>query len=301
MANDKPAEIIRKKMIELLEKNVVPWRKSWIGNNMTPLSMSSNKPYRGVNRFLLSPIFKPYASPYWGTYKAISGHGGQVRKGEKSSPIVFWNFFEVIDEKTGVKKKIPTLKYFSVFNAEQCEGLPEKFGIPKELVKITDFQRIESCENIIRGYKDAPMIFPGCARAAYNIGMDTIEMIPKESFDSENEYYKTLFHEMIHSTGAEKRLDRELSGNMGSDIYSKEELIAEMGSTFLMAEAGIEDTSTMENSAAYIASWLRVLKEPKNINLVVTAASAAERASEYILGKLEEVTEPEESEATAAV
>lgn len=295
------AKVVTQKMIALLEAGTIPWRKTWVGCSTPATSMSTGKPYKGINRLLLSPAFSKYSSPFWGTYNCVGEHGGQVRKGEKSTLVVFWRFIDAIDKTTGLKKKIPILRYFNVFNAEQCDNLPDKFHPIRALNPMTTFEKIESCQRVITEYAGCPKIEHGGPRASYNPVSDTIRMPHGESFISKEDYYRALFHEMIHSTGHESRLDRDLTGGMESVSYSKEELIADLGAGFLMAETGIQCDAVDANIAAYLAGWLRVLKEPKNRNLIITAASAADKAVDHIRGRTEEKTPEDSVDADALV
>ena len=272
-------EIVTDRIIDLLEKGVVPWHKPWAGGrNSAPANLVSKKPYRGLNVWLLGSM--GYSSPYWVSYKQATEMGGQVRKGEKSTMVVYWKMFETIDKVTKEKKTIPMLRYYNVFNVTQCDGLkyPEI-----EDIKVNDFNPIDEAEKIVTSMTNAPKIVHNEQRAWYRRDTDLVNMPIKESFDKEEEYYNTLFHELTHATGHESRLGRlqdSVSG-FGSTSYAKEELIAEMGASYLCAVAGIVDR-TIDNSAAYIANWLTKLRNDKK--LVVSAAGKAHAACDYILG-----------------
>jgi antirestriction protein ArdC len=273
-------QIVTDQIISQLEAGTVPWRKPWKAENGgNPANFISRKPYRGVNWFMLT--FSPYASPYWLTFKQAQSLGGCVRKGEKGTPIVFWNWVDSKTEKRadGTPKKVPFLKYFTVFNVEQCDGL----DIPTWSAPSAEFNPIEEAEKIVAGMPKAPRISHGGARAFYRPSDDSVTMPPRESFDTEGNYYSVLFHELTHATGHESRLNRkgvvELAA-FGDETYAKEELIAEMGAAFLCAESGIENT--IDTSAAYIAAWLKALKN--DAKLVVQAAAQAQKAADFILG-----------------
>ena len=187
----------------------------------------------------------------------------------------------------GTPKTFPLLKYYTVFNATQIEGI-EFPAVPSRTG--TDFNPIATAEAVVAGFK-GPTIEHGYNRACYSSSTDVLKMPSPGSFDSPEHYYATLFHELGHATGHASRMNRKLGNAFGSEDYSKEELIAEMTSAFLSAHCGI-DNSTTEQSAAYLASWVKALKgDPK---LVVTAASAAQRAANLILG-----AHPFEEEANA--
>ncbi|KON83483.1 antirestriction protein [Sporosarcina globispora] len=266
-------EIITERVIEQLAKGVIPWRKPWI--NGGAVSWKTQKPYRGINTFLLE------AGEY-ATFKQIKEAGGKVKKGEKSHIVVFWNWLEKENEERGEIEKIPYLRYYRVFEINsQVEGLESK---RKEIV--FDHDPIEKAEEIYKGYINGPdyTFYPG--RAVYYPTLDKINCPPLKDFLKAEEYYSTLFHEMVHSTGHKRRLARPgvVTDNVafGDEVYSKEELVAEMGAAMLCGIAGI-DNSTIENSASYIHSWIRNLKDDSR--MVVQAAALAQKAADTILGK----------------
>ena len=182
----------------------------------------------------------------------------------------------------------PMLRYSRVYNLGQCEFSPEQLAklVPAETKN--PFTALQACENIVMSYKDCPEVKFGGNRAYYIPLFDKIQMPNKEDFETPENYYSTLFHEMAHSTGSQKRLKRFRatdSNIFGSETYSKEELVAEMTASFLCAEAEIEN-KTLDNSAAYIKGWLQAIKNSDK-NFVLSAASKAQYAAEYILGKRE--------------
>lgn len=272
-------QIVTNRIIELLEAGVVPWHKPWAAGAEEPINLVSKKAYRGVNVWLLASA--GFGSPYWVSYKQAQELGGQVRKGESSTLVVFWKQLKGKDKATGEDKVIPVLRYYRVFNVEQCDGLTYPMPEPRN----ADFNPLAECTRIVEGYKLGPIIEHKSQRACYSRQSDVVNMPVPESFDSSAEYYSTLFHELTHSTGHESRLGRlqnSVSG-FGSTSYAKEELIAEMGAAFLSAVAGI-GMRVMDNSATYIQSWLMHLKNDKK--LVVGAAAAAQKSSELILGRI---------------
>jgi len=272
-------EIVTDRIIDLLEQGVVPWHKPWAGgSNQIPSNLVSKKAYRGVNVWLLSCA--GYSSPYWVSYKQATELGGQVRKGEKSTLVVYWKMFENIDKATGEKKTIPMLRYYNVFNVSQCDGI--KTPESDEIVKI-DFDPIDEAEKIVNNMQKKPRITHNDQRAYYDRSNDYVNMPNKETFDKVESYYSVLFHELTHATGHEDRLGRLQKdvSRFGDSSYAKEELVAEMGASFLCATSGIIER-TLDNSAAYIASWLKALKNDKK--LVVSAAGKAHAACDYILG-----------------
>lgn len=284
-------EVINHRIMDLLEKGTVPWKKPWNGEGNMPMNLVSKKEYRGVNVFMLSCM--PYGSPYWMTFKQIREKGGYVRQGEKATPVIFWKWLERndSDDATGNKnRKIPMLRYYNVFNLEQTEGIP----IPDTEVTNNPFNPIEKAEQIISSMPLKPDIYHGGNKASYSLSQDTIHLPTQHSFLLPEEYYCTGFHELIHSTGHSCRIGRKSilePTYFGSHEYSKEELVAEMGAAFLCGYSGIEQ-KTIENSASYIQGWLKVLKNDKT--MLVHAAAQAQKAADYILnrkGGEEEVTD----------
>lgn len=287
-------QVITDRILTLLEKGTIPWRQPWsqgagLGDNQ---NLMSQHQYRGVNALLTAA--QGYLDPYWLTYKQAQDLGGSIKHGEKGTPIAYFQF-GVEEKDDGSEKKWAMAKYSTVFNVAQCDIL----GLDKILEKQRarrraeriEFKPLEKCEDILSGYKTAPKIDHAEQRAYYRPSTDRINMPVKESFESVEKYYAVLFHELTHSTGSESRLMRQgvMAKNFfGSHEYSKEELIAEMGAAFLCSHAGI-DSATLDNSAAYIQSWLRRLKDdPK---LLMSAASAAQKASDYILNKKPKIEE----------
>src|SRR5467141_1902824 len=268
-------EIVTSRILAELERGEIPWRKPW--RTLPPANLISKKPYRGINVFLLA--LAGYGSQYWLTFRQAQALGGNVRKGEHGTKIIFWKFdryeTETADGDTE-ERKGAFLRYYTVFNLEQTEGLKALLALPPAFP-------IESAEEIVKGMPNPPA-FEQDAQAAYLPSRDTVTMPSRTAFDSQAEYYSTLFHELTHSTGHAKRLAREgfdTPQMFGSESYSREELIAEMGSAMLCGIAGIEQ-ATISNSAAYLQSWIRRLKADSR--LVVSAASAAQKAADFIRG-----------------
>jgi antirestriction protein ArdC len=277
-------EVVNQRILELLERGTVPWRKTWNAGSSMPKNICSKKEYRGVNVFMLACM--PYNSPYWMTYKQCQDKGGLVRKGEKSTPVIFWKWLDKTEEgasTTGTPSngKIPMLRFYNVFNQEQTEGI----DAPQANEIVNTFTPIESAEQIIVNMPCKPLIQHMGNKAIYNVRTDTVTLPPKHTFESEEEYYATAYHELCHSTMAEQRLNRKASIQVhmfGDESYSKEELVAECGAAFLCGHAGIEN-ATIENSAAYIQGWLRALKNDRT--MLVHAAALAQKASDFILNK----------------
>jgi len=283
-------EVITNRIIEKLEQGVVPWQKPW-GEKAEgfPKNLITKKEYRGVNIFML--VAAGYTNPFWLTYNQTKQLGGQVKQGERGWPVVFWKWLEVAAKEDSKKETegrvpetVPMLRYYTVFNVEQCDGIEApKTAAPEA----REFTPIEICEQIVAGYPAAPRIKHGEARAYYVPSADTINMPARELFKSTEEYYSTLFHEMTHSTGHQNRLNRKTLTDLcpfGSTNYSREELVAEMGAAFLCGRTGIEN-KTIDNSASYLVSWLKQLKTDKT--MMVMAAAQAQKAVDHILGRME--------------
>uniref|UniRef100_A0A6M3IIM7 DUF1738 domain-containing protein n=1 Tax=viral metagenome TaxID=1070528 RepID=A0A6M3IIM7_9ZZZZ len=275
--SNKVYEIITEKIIEKLENGEIPWVKPWAGTGY-PVNLVSKKEYNGINVFLLA--CQGYSSPYWLSFKQCQDLGGHVRKGEKSTMVVFWKQFTVTNEDE--EKTIPLLRYYRIFNIEQCDGIGPK-KIPVTDIN-QEFQPISAAEAIVTGMQKRPDIRYREQRAYYHPKDDFVNMPKKESFQKEEFFYSVLFHELGHSTGHEKRCGRkkfEEWAPFGSESYSKEELVAEMTAAFLCGRCQIEQ-QTIDNSAAYIKGWLGKLKnDPK---MVVLAAAQAQKAANYITG-----------------
>ena len=271
--------IVTENVINLLKKGVVPWRKPWKCNGQgSPKNLNSKKEYRGINVWLLA--YQGYASPYWLTFKQAKEKGGSVKKGEKGTIIVFWKPTKYTN-KSGEEQSSMILRYYRVWNLEQCENVKDPDADkPKEVVK--EFNPIERADDIIMGFTDKPPVRQGGDRACYYPDLDKISMPEKEQFNTEHNYYSTLFHEFVHSTGHEDRVGRGIKNYFGDKEYSKEELVAEMGATFLCALSGIEG-DTQDISASYIAGWLEKLKSDDKF--VIQASAQAQKAVDYMLGK----------------
>jgi antirestriction protein ArdC len=281
--------IVTEKIISLLEQDIVPWRRPWTGSGV-PRNVVSKKPYRGINHFLLSA--SKYVQPYWLTIRQANELGGHVHKGEESTIIVFWK----VEDRRGQAqdesdaeldaqcRRRFVLRYYRVWNVEQCE-LPENALEKLPRIETHEHAPIEAVERIVAGMANAPVIEHAGSKAFYCSITDRITMPPRNLFISPEEYSATLLHELIHSVGHEKRLARESiteAAAFGSAVYSKEELIAEMGGAYLCAEAGISN-AVIENQAAYIAGWLKRLRDDRR--LVILAAAQAQHAVDYILGR----------------
>ncbi len=281
-------EIITNRIMEKLEQGVVPWQRPW--RITKPKNLISGKEYRGINILMLG--LENYSCSHWATFKQIRKLGGSVNKGTKGTPIVFWNWVPRKNRKASStsedsqqendgelnERMVPLLRCYRVFNLKQTSGIE----IPVE-EKGANIKPIDTCESITNQMPDPPLVtLDGGNRAFYRSLTDSVHLPMPRSFKSAEEYYSTLFHELVHSTGHPKRLNRsgiEEPSRFGSESYSKEELIAEIGSAFLCGQTGIEK-QTIDNSTSYISGWLKALKDDKK--LVIIAAALAQKASDYI-------------------
>ena len=299
-------EIITNQIIDKLNEGTIPWVKPWhvdiwhcAGmNQMFPAySYSNGKRYNFMNQMLLG--FQPGE---FATFEQVKKAGGKVKKGEKSQIVAGWivetkqlvdpttNEPKTYEDGTPMTKTTFALRYYRVFNIlTQCEGIEPKHNWTKDEMPTSDLQPEQEAENIINRYitsANAPKfdIVEGSNRAYYSPALDTVVIPHITQFDEVAEYYSTAFHELTHSTGIESRCNRKLESKnaaFGSKDYSKEELVAEIGSCFLTSTAGLTTESSFRNSAAYLQGWLKALKDdPK---MIINASAQAEKAAEYIL------------------
>lgn len=299
-------EIITEQIIKKLEEGQIPWVKPWhvdawscegMHKMFPAYSHSNGKRYNFMNQMLLG--FQPGE---FATFEQIKKEGGKVKKGEKSQIVSGWivETKQLVDPATNEPKTYEdgkpmtkttfALRYYRVFNIlTQCEGITPKHEWTKDEAPHNDLQPEQAAEDIINRYinsSNAPKleIIEGSNRAYFSPLEDKVVIPSITQFDEVAEYYSTAFHELTHSTGIESRCNRKLSGKkaaFGKEDYSKEELVAEIGSCFLNSTAGLTTESSFRNSAAYIQGWLKALKDdPK---LIVNASAQAEKATEYIL------------------
>lgn len=306
MAKVNVYEMVTDRILAELEKGNIPWKRPWITPTVKykgvkvevdpqtcAYSRSTGRPYSLLNQMLL---LRPGE---WATYKQISEAGGQVRKGEKSSLVVFWKFIETKKvNSAGVEEteRIPVLRYYNVFHVEtQVDGLKPKARGAHDVVMIPDgktqleqeWDAIEEADEVVRRYLEHSGVTHTEVigdRAFYRPATDSIETPTKAQFKDPAEYYSTLFHEITHSTGHHTRLDRfRTAGShvFGSENYSKEELVAELGASALVNFLGLESDGSFRNNAAHIQNWANHLRaDPK---LIVHASGKAEKAVNYIL------------------
>lgn len=273
-------EAVTDKLVVLIEAGTLPWRRDWrdaFAGAGLPFNPFTRRHYSGINVVLLwaEGMAKGYPTQRWATFRQVLEAGGHVRRGERGTRIVFYRTLDLKDETSdGETKKIPLLKSFTVFNRAQCDGLGEAESPPGP---VAPFDRDERAETFVR-HVGADVRFNG-GRAFYRPLGDYIEMPQAELFQTQVAYYATLIHELTHWTGHTSRLDRlKLGERYGSESYAFEELIAELGASFICAELGLN--SDLPNHASYLESWLRVLRSDKRA--IFRAAAAAATAADYL-------------------
>lgn len=267
---------ITEEILAIMEAGEIPWNKRWNGGANLPVNGVTGKQYNGTNCYLM---LLPYASNEFFTFNQIQQLDGRIKKGEKGHYVVYWKTYtpknaDEDNESNEKEKAIPFLKHYVVWNREQCEGLPEANRIAPEI------DPIEAGERIIEEYQDRPEITHGGDRACYIPSQDKILCPERSSFQAGEHYYSTLFHECVHSTGSQSRLNRNIRNTFGTEDYSKEELVAELGAAFLCGISGIANACTRQDSAAYIQNWIKVLKS--DVKFFFDASRLAGKAVEYI-------------------
>jgi antirestriction protein ArdC len=294
------AEVIVSRVLEAIEaKQKLPWQKPWRSTAFHPRNFATKRNYSGMNIFLTMFLGESASNQYL-TFKQAQELGGNIKKGAKSLPIGF--FSQIKSKETNSKGEhsfFPMLRYFNVFAVEDTEGIETGIDAPMEIRK-----DILSCQSIVDGFTNAPMVING-DHAAYNPKLDQVEMPMRGLFKSDQEWYSTLFHELAHSTGHEKRLNRkgitETIGKTRAD-YSREELIAEISACSLMDQAG-QLEAVANNSVSYLQGWIKWLKD--NPTELLKAMTQAGKATNLILGikevaHIEPTTETVTSEQIAA-
>ena len=276
MAENEVYQIITDQIIESLNQGNIPWQRPWNLTNL-PKNYVSNKAYRGINNFLL--VHSTFDSNYWLTYKQAKNLGGNVKKGEKGTIVVFWATGKRTKNDDDSDSNYRILRFYKIFNLEQCENVRE-IKNRETVEENTEIEENLDIEWFMKSLKHVPTINYGGNRAFYRPSEDLIQIPSLSSFEQSDEYYNTHFHEIAHSTGHSIRLDRlEKDAFFGNHEYSNEELVAEMSACFLCGMSGIE--TTKDNSVAYIQGWLKKLKsDPK---CVVQAAGKAQKAVDYLL------------------
>ena len=275
-------EMVTDRIIEQLESGVIPWEKPWTGVKSGAFNRVSKKSYSLLNQMLLKHDGE------YATFKQWQDLGGKVCKGERSEIIVFWKVLPIEEEQEDgekVTKQIPLLRYINVFHISQVDGVEP---LPQD--ELHDIEPIEKAETVLKDYwtrENITVEHVKGNRAYYSPTRDMICLPLFEQFTDANEYYSTAFHESVHSTMQESRCNRKEERKnklvaFGSEEYSKEELVAELGSANLMNIIGIETKKSFRNSLAYIQNWLSVLRN--DVKFIVSASSKAEKAVNYILG-----------------
>ena len=281
-------EDVTKRIIAQLEAGVRPWHKPWqadyaAGRITRPLR-HNGLPYQGINILMLwaEAELKGFGCPFWLTFQQARELGGHVKKGEKGSLVVYASTFkktETAENGEEVQEEIPFLKQYTVFNAEQCDDLPQHY---RELVEPPQdgLERIERAERFFAA--TGAEIRTGGTRAYYAIGSDHIQMPPFETFRDAESHAATLAHELTHWTRHESRLNRDFGRKRWGDAgYAMEELVAELGAAFLSADLALTP-EVRDDHASYLDHWLQVLKQDKRA--IFTAASYASKAVEYLNG-----------------
>lgn len=273
-------QIVTGRIIKELEKGLIPWRKPWIDIRLQSGAYNrvSKKPYSLMNQMLLAQEGE------YATFKQWTALGGSLKENARSEIVVFWKMQVIQEEKENgeiEEKQIPFLRYYRVFHISQIDGIEP---LPKP--EIPQVEGIKAGDQLIEEYASREKIQIKetiSNEAFYNPRKDMIVVPQKGQFQEINEFYSTIFHEIVHSTGHSTRLNRDTMGkaSFGTNLYSREELVAETGSAMLMNIVGIETPGTFNNSAAYIQSWITHLQQDEK--LIVTASAKAEKAVRYIL------------------
>lgn len=286
-------------LLEFIEKNPAAWQAGWYRIGSTPCNGKTQKNYNGLNAlwlYVLSEI-KGYGDPRWVTYQQAKELKASVKKGEKAANIFFWSWYDKATKKPYDEETVkdmslaerqkyldenvrPVLKYYQVFNADQCNNFPKINGEFSEMSAEERARQNALIENII-GNSEAPISYDGRNNAYYSISDDSIHLPAIERFKTMQDYYATALHEIAHSTGHKSRLNRNLSGNFGKPDYAKEELRAELASVFMQLDYGISiEGKHFENHGAYLQSWLSYVKNDKKE--FFTAVTDAEKISQYV-------------------
>jgi len=281
-------EIVTERIINFIEENnELPWTKPWATIDSPQQNYDSHTMYKGINMILTA--MQGYTSPYWLTALQVKKLGGNIKKGSKHTPILYWapkdkkgKDEDEQDDDEKPKMKF-VLRYYRVFNEAQIEGIE----FPKLDLPVRKFDPIEEAERVIKNIPNCPKIRKEGSSAYYSPLLDFVNIPSPEYFISNESFYAALFHELAHSTGHPSRLNRfkEEGDNhkFGSQTYSKEELVAEMSSAFVLNTLGINTFGTDLNHAAYVKNWLQVLKNDPR--MIVNAAGKAEKAANYIMAK----------------
>lgn len=283
--------MVTDRVVEQMKKGIIPWHRPWTGTAGT-INYVSRKPYSLLNQMLLG------REGEWLTFHQLKELGGSIKKGAKSGMVVFYTKYafkrELIgdDGKVEVEERtIPVLRYYNVFHVDDCEGVESKI---KEKPAAVATEPIEEAEIIVNGYvgRESGLTFKNdkpSNRAYYSPSNDTVVVPMLSQYAEVEEYYSTTFHELVHSTMKKERCDRtkeNVMSTFGSKNYSREELVAELGSAMLCTKTGLDSEKAFENSVAYIQGWLKALSNDNK--MIVWAAARAESAARYIIGEKED-------------
>lgn len=295
---------ITDQMIAMIEAGTRPWSKSWNGNTAPNIPLrSTGVPYRGINVLTLwvAAMTKGYASPHWLTFKQAIALGGCVRKGEKGSTVVYANKIVVDDAKGDQagkrgedgKREVAFLKRYTVFNAEQIDGIEAKYPTPAPIITDTNPDERDAEIDALFGRVPVTVRHHG-SQPYYQPSGDHVVMPEFADFHTSDAYYSTLAHELCHATGHGDRLARPTLLSTKREDYAREELVAELGAAFVSGAIGIK-LHDREDHAAYLASWLQALRNDKRC--IFTAASQAQAAADWLLSRMgaESVADMEEA------
>ena len=291
-------ETVTNRILTQLEAGVVPWRKTWTAG--LPKSLTTGKEYRGINILVLGTT--EFTSRYWLTYREAQRQGGHVRKGERATPVVYWKWRTPEEvarraEQTGHPDVAPCVPFVSaVFNLDQVQDVAR----PDDDLAIRPGDRLRIADQMLEVMPDQPeIVHVLTAQPACSPRRDRVTLPHLSQFEGADEYYSTLFHELVHASGHPRRLNRfaEAEGDR-VEQYSFEELVAEFGAAFLCGFAGIENPGTAALQAGYIEGWARTFRQDSRI--LLRAASAAQRAADYIRGKVPVQDVAEGTQATTA-
>lgn len=286
-------QMVTDRICQLMEQGFIPWNMPWAMKKTSGWSGQDGHIYSLLNQFMLADPSKKYASfdeliqdiaGEWVTFNEAHNRGGRIKKGAKSRKVVFFKMVHKKDEDGNETEEVyPVITWSAVFKVSDCEGIEQKYNTDAD--KLYDFNANQTAEEVAENYMNREgikLIVKHGNTAAYNPSEDRVLMPLPEQFKDNAEYYSTLFHELVHSTGHKNRLNRiKDTAAFGKEDYSVEELTAEIGSASIMATLCIENESTFRNSAAYLQNWLKALKNDKK--MIVTAAARAEKAIKLIL------------------
>jgi len=264
-----------------------PWVKPWSEAGLLPRNGATHRAYRGINHLLLGleTELRGYPQSRWLTFRQAAELGAHVRSGERGVRVVFYKpqAFRSVDEDPPQQRTFPVLRGFTVFNVSQIDGLPAPLMAP-----VAAWEAHGDAEALLLA--SGAEIRHGSSRAYYNPGTDTIHIPPRQAFNTQYGYYATALHELIHRTGHATRCNRDLRGRFGDDAYAMEELIAELGCSFLCAHCGIDGQL---QHAAYLHAWLRVLKADKRA--IFAASAKAQQAADFVLAAIQPLQKTEEA------